>query len=61
MASGWPYSKAHAESSRLEYRCRHYPDELHEVLGQKAGHEAEPTRPLYQIVQKVKLSRRPFR
>jgi hypothetical protein len=32
MASGWPYSKAHAESSRLEYRCRHYPDELHEAL-----------------------------
>ena len=32
MASGWPYSKAHAESSRLEYRCRHHPDELHEAL-----------------------------
>jgi hypothetical protein len=32
MASGWPYSKAHAESSRLEYRCRHHPDDLHEAL-----------------------------
>jgi hypothetical protein len=32
MASGWPYSKAHAESSRLEYRCRHHPDELHSAL-----------------------------
>jgi hypothetical protein len=32
MAAGWPYSKAHAESSRLEYRCRHYPDELHDAL-----------------------------
>jgi len=32
MADGWPYSKAHAESSRLEYHCRHHPDELHEAL-----------------------------
>ena len=32
MAAGWPYSKAHAESSRLEYRCRHHPDELHGKL-----------------------------
>jgi len=32
MANGWPYSKAHAESSRFEYRCRHHPDELHEAL-----------------------------
>jgi hypothetical protein len=32
MASGWPYNKAHVESSRLEYRCRHHPDELHEAL-----------------------------
>ena len=32
MASGWPYSKAHAESSRVEYRCRHHPDELHDAL-----------------------------
>ena len=32
MAEGLPYSKAHAESSRLEYHCRHHPDELHDVL-----------------------------
>jgi hypothetical protein len=32
MANRWPYSKAHAESSELEYRCRHHPDELHEAL-----------------------------
>jgi hypothetical protein len=32
MAEGWPYSKAHADSSRLEYRCRHHPDELHDAL-----------------------------
>lgn len=32
MADGWPYSKAHAESSRLEHHCRHHPDELHDVL-----------------------------
>ena len=32
MAEGWPYNKAHAESSRLEYRCRHHPEELHETL-----------------------------
>ena len=32
MSGGWPYSKAHAESSRLEYRCRHHPDELHDAL-----------------------------
>jgi hypothetical protein len=32
MAKGWPYSKAHDESSHLEYRCRHHPDELHDAL-----------------------------
>ncbi|HTY81863.1 MAG TPA: hypothetical protein VMB24_03690 [Dehalococcoidales bacterium] len=32
MAKGWPYSKAHADSSHIEYRCRHHPDELHEKL-----------------------------
>jgi hypothetical protein len=31
MASGWPYSKAHAESSHLKYHCRHHPDELHDA------------------------------
>jgi hypothetical protein len=32
MSSGWPYSKAHAESSRMEYHCRQHPDELHDAL-----------------------------
>ncbi len=32
MAKGVPYSQAHAESSRLEFRCRHHPDELHDAL-----------------------------
>jgi hypothetical protein len=32
MAGGWPYLKAHDESSRLEYHCRHNPDELHDAL-----------------------------
>ncbi|MDD5308869.1 MAG: hypothetical protein PHU25_16260 [Deltaproteobacteria bacterium] len=33
MAEGLPYSKAHAESSRLELRSRRHPDELHDALG----------------------------
>lgn len=32
MTEGVPYSKAHNESSRLEFRCRHHPDELHDAL-----------------------------
>ncbi len=32
MAGGWPYSKAHAESSRLELHSRRHPDELHDAL-----------------------------
>ncbi len=32
MAEGIPYSKAHNEASRLEFRCRHHPDELHDAL-----------------------------
>ena len=32
MIEGLSYSKAHAESSRLEFRCRHHPDELHDAL-----------------------------
>jgi hypothetical protein len=32
MAKGWPYSKAHADSSRIEYFCRRHPDELHAKL-----------------------------
>ena len=32
MEKGMPYSQAHAESSRLEFHCRHHPDELHDAL-----------------------------
>jgi hypothetical protein len=32
MAEGLPYSRAHAESSRLEFHFRHHPDELHDAL-----------------------------
>jgi hypothetical protein len=32
MAKGWPYSKAHADSSRIEYHCRQHPDVLHDAL-----------------------------
>jgi len=32
MAKGWPYSKVHDDSSRIEFRCRHHPNELHEAL-----------------------------
>jgi hypothetical protein len=32
METGMPYSKAHAESSHLEFHCRHHPDELHDAL-----------------------------
>jgi hypothetical protein len=32
MATGESYSTAHNESSRLEYHCRHHPDELHDAL-----------------------------
>ena len=35
MAAGWPYSKAHAESSKIEYHCRHHPDELHDALAKE--------------------------
>jgi hypothetical protein len=31
-AGGWPYSTAHNELCRLEFRCRHHPDELHDAL-----------------------------
>jgi hypothetical protein len=35
MATGWPYNKAHAESSKLEYHCRHHTDELHGRLAEE--------------------------
>ena len=35
MAKGWTYSKAHEDSSKLEYYCRHHPDELHAMLAKE--------------------------
>lgn len=32
MVRGLSYNHAHTESSRLEYHCRHHPDELHDAL-----------------------------
>ena len=32
MQTGIPYSPAHAESSKVEFHCRHHPDELHDAL-----------------------------
>jgi hypothetical protein len=32
MAKGWPYSKAHEDSSKIEYYHRHHPNELHGAL-----------------------------
>lgn len=32
MISGWPYGRAHEESSRIEHHCRQHPDGLHEAL-----------------------------
>ncbi|HVN72830.1 MAG TPA: hypothetical protein VMU10_12510 [Desulfomonilia bacterium] len=35
MSEGLTYSKAHEESSKLEYHCRHHPDELHDALAEE--------------------------
>lgn len=35
MAKGWTYPKAHVDSSRLEYRCRKCPDEVHDCLNKE--------------------------
>ena len=35
MAKNWPYSKAHHDSSRIEYHCRQNPDELHDYLAEE--------------------------
>lgn len=35
MAEGIPYSKAHIDSSKIEYRCRQNPDELHDALAEE--------------------------
>ncbi len=32
MESGLLYCQAHAESSHIEFHCRHHPDELHDAL-----------------------------
>jgi len=32
MAQGWDYDRAHADASRIEYYCRHHPEELHTAL-----------------------------
>ncbi len=39
MAKGWTYTKAHEDSSRLEYHMRHHPNELHMALSDE-GWEA---------------------
>lgn len=35
MAKGWPYSKAHEDSSTIEYHYRHHPNELHQALAKE--------------------------
>jgi len=35
MAQGWDYDKAHENSSKLEYYCRHHPDQLHDALAKE--------------------------
>lgn len=35
MAKGWTYDRAHEESSKLEYHCRHNPNELHLALAKE--------------------------
>ena len=35
MAQGWDYNRAHEDSSKVEYHCRHNPNELHMTLGKE--------------------------
>ena len=35
MAKGTDYERAHEASSKLEYHCRHHPDELHPALAKE--------------------------
>jgi len=28
----WPYDKAHRSASRIEYHCRHHPEDLNRYL-----------------------------
>ncbi|RFT15113.1 MAG: hypothetical protein OP8BY_0577 [Candidatus Saccharicenans subterraneus] len=32
MDQGWPYYKAHRSASKIEYHCRHHPEQLEEAL-----------------------------
>ena len=35
MAQSWDYDRAHEDSSKIEYHCRHNPNELHAALGKE--------------------------
>ncbi len=35
MEKGWTYDKAHEDSSKIEYHCRHHPNELHDALAKE--------------------------
>lgn len=35
MAKGWNYDRAHEDSSKIEYHCRHNPNELHSTLAKE--------------------------
>jgi hypothetical protein len=35
MVQGWNYDRAHADASKIEYHCRHHPDELHAALAKE--------------------------
>lgn len=35
MAKGWSYDNAHEDSSKIEYYCRHHPNELHMALAKE--------------------------
>jgi hypothetical protein len=35
MAKGWDYDRAHADASKIEYHCRHHPNELHSALAKE--------------------------
>ncbi len=35
MAKGWTYDAAHEDASKVEYHCRHHPNELHMMLAKE--------------------------
>ncbi len=35
MARGWDYDRAHEDASKIEYHCRHHPEELHMALAKE--------------------------